>query len=606
MHLEDYALIGDTRSAALVSREGSIDWLCLPRFDSGAVFAALLGTPANGRWKIAPAQEVKRVRRRYRRDTLVLETEVTTATGTVHVVDCMPVHEHSREVVRVVEGVRGVVPMRMELRVRFDYGSIVPWVSQRDGRLTLEAGPDALVLTTDRETWGEDLATVCEFVAEAGKSETFTLSWYPSHLEPPPALDARQAVRDTLRFWREWVSQCQYQGPWRDAVVRSLITLKALTYAPTGGMVAAPTTSLPEQLGGVRNWDYRYCWVRDAAFTLNNLYLAGYQEEACAWRKWLVRTVAGDPAQLQIVYGVSGERRIPELELPWLSGYQGSRPVRVGNGAVGQLQLDVYGELVDTMYQARLAENAPERAAWRIEQVLVEFLATHWREPDEGIWEERAGRRQFVFSKVMAWVAFDRALRSAERFGLPYPRARWEAERDAIREEVLARGFDPVRQTFTQRYGAPELDASLLRIPLEGFLPPDDPRVVGTVRAIERELCRDGYVMRYHTGTEADGLPAGEGAFLACSFWLADNYARMGRWKEARALFERLLALRNDVGLLSEEYDVDSHRLLGNFPQAFSHLALVNTAFNLSGAREAGFEQAVAEVRAAPAPAPAP
>jgi len=588
MHLENYALIGDTQSAALVSSEGSIDWLCLPRFDSGAIFAALLGKPEHGRWKIAPVEPVKRLRRRYRRDTLVLETELTTASGVVRLLDCMPPRTGSPELVRIVEGVRGVVPMRMDLTVRFDYGAIVPWVTKKDGRLMLEAGPDACVLTTDLETWGEGLNTVSEFMAVADRSDAVTLSWYPSHQAPPPALDARQALRDTLSFWRQWVSQCKYEGPWRDAVVRSLITLKALTYAPTGGIVAAATTSVPELLGGVRNWDYRYCWVRDASFTLDNLYRAGYREEARAWRKWLIRTAAGDPAQLQMLYGVSGERRIPELVLEWLPGYENSRPVRVGNGAASQLQLDVYGELMDTMHQGRVVDGVVDRAAWRIERTLMDFLEAHWAEPDEGIWEVRCARQHFVFSKVMSWVAVDRAIKSAEKFQLEAPLERWKKLRETIRSTVLEKGVDPERQCFTQAFGSKVLDASLLRIPLVGFLPADDRRVIGTVKAIEKELVRDGLVLRYDTNTSSDGLPGGEGAFLACSFWLADDLVLLDRGDEATALFERLLTLRNDVGLLAEEYDIAHQRMLGNFPQAFSHLALVNTAFNLSGMRALG------------------
>ena len=604
MKLEDYALIGDTQSAALVSIDGSIDWLCFPRFDSAACFAALLGDRKNGRWKIAPAIEVRETRRRYLPDTLVLETLFTTESGILKITDCMPPRDATPDVVRIVECVSGKVPVHMELVMRFDYGSMVPWVRSIDGRLLAVAGPDALVLTTDVATRGADMTTVADFTLSEGQSLPFTMSWYPSHQSPPQALDARQAMRDTLSYWREWVDRCRYDGPWRDAVVRSLITLKALTYAPTGGIVAAPTTSLPEQLGGVRNWDYRYCWVRDASFTLNNLYLAGYREEARAWRDWLLRAVAGDPSRLQILYGVSGERRIPEYEVPWLSGYEGSRPVRVGNAAVDQLQLDVFGELIDTMHQARAAESCQEDSAWRVERVLISFLEKQWQQPDEGIWEVRGGRKHFVYSKVMAWVAFDRAILSAERYNLHAPVERWRAIREQIRTEVLERGFDKSRNTFTQHYGSKALDASLLRIPLVGFLPASDPRVQGTIAAIERELLRDNFVLRYSTEEDnADGLPAGEGAFLACSFWLADCWSRMGRTEEASAMFERLLALRNDVGLLAEEYDPRVRRQVGNFPQAFSHLALVNTAFNLSGQRvggrgEAALSQAVKEMDA--------
>jgi GH15 family glucan-1,4-alpha-glucosidase len=599
MRIEDYALIGDTQSAALVSRAGSIDWLCLPRFDSGACFAALLGTPEHGRWLMTPVEPVRKVARRYLPDTLVLETEFTTDSGVVRVIDCMPPRDNAPDVVRAVEGVTGRVAMRMELVIRFDYGSILPWVRRRDGRLLAVAGPDALVLTTDVPVRGEELTTVSSFEAVAGHRSFFTLTWFPSHQAPPPALDASQAIRDTERYWKEWVARCRYEGPYREAVVRSLMTLKALTYAPTGGIVAAPTTSLPEAIGGTRNWDYRFCWLRDASFTLNNLYLAGYRTEAREFRDWLLRAVAGDPARLQVLYGVSGERRVPELEVKWLPGYEGSRPVRIGNGAVDQLQLDVYGELMDTLHQARAAEVCADDPAWRVQRVLLEFLEQHWREPDEGIWEVRGGRQHFVYSKVMAWVAFDRALASAERFKLDAPLERWRGLRRDIRAEIMERGFDTRRGTFTQHYGSQTLDASLLRIPLVGFLPHTDPRVLGTVQAIEQDLLRHGLVARYDAGgSQVDGLPDGEGAFLACSFWLADNYALSGRTDEAHALFERLLGLRNDVGLLSEEYDVGRKRQVGNFPQAFSHLALINTAFNLAGHRtgaDADLPQAATE-----------
>jgi GH15 family glucan-1,4-alpha-glucosidase len=520
----------------------------------------------------------------------VLETEVETASGTVRIFDFMPPRDGTPDLVRRVEGVAGRVALKMELVVRFDYGSVVPWVRQLDGRLLAVAGPDALVLTSDVETRGEGFTTVADFTVDAGHAVSFTLTWFQSHQSPPPALDARQAVRDTESFWREWVDRCTYEGPHRDAVVRSLITLKALTYAPTGGIVAAPTASLPELLGGERNWDYRYCWLRDASFTLNNLYLAGYQDEARAFRDWLLRAVAGDPTQLQVLYGVSGERRIPELTLDWLPGYESSRPVRVGNAAVHQLQLDVFGELMESMLQARAAESCEEEAAWRVERVLLGFLEKLWQRPDEGIWEVRGGPQHFVYSKVMAWVAFDSAIRSAERFNLPAPLERWSATRDRIRAEVLERGVDARRGCFVQSYGSERLDASLLRIPLVGFLPCEDPRVQRTIAAVEQELTRDGLVLRYDPGDAGavDGLPGGEGAFLACSFWLADCHMRSGRREQAEALFNRLLLLRNDVGLLSEEYDLGARRLVGNFPQAFSHLALVNTAFNLAGLRPEG------------------
>ncbi|MBS2032764.1 MAG: glycoside hydrolase family 15 protein [Deltaproteobacteria bacterium] len=586
MRLEDYALIGDTQTAALVSREGSVDWLCLPRFDSAACFAALLGTPKHGRWLITPAEPVRRTHRRYLPDSLVLETYFETENGIVRLVDCMPPRDGTPELVRRVEGLRGRVPMRLELVIRFDYGNIVPWVRSEGGRLHAIAGPDALVLTSDIETRGENMTTVADFTLSEGQNACFTLAWFPSHRKAPPALDGSQSIRDTELFWRGWVKRCKYDGPYRDAVVRSLMVLKALTYAPTGGIVAAPTTSLPEQLGGVRNWDYRFCWLRDAAFTLNNLYLAGYREEARSFRGWLLRAAAGDPAKLQVLYGVSGERRIPEAQCLWLPGYEGSRPVRVGNAAVDQLQLDIYGELLDAMLQSRQAEGCEEDFAWRVERVLLDFLGEHWRDPDESIWEVRGERRDFTYSKVMAWVAFDRAIRSAEKFGLEGPVRTWREKRARIMQEVLVRGVDPARGCFVQSFGSEALDASLLRIPLVGFLPCGDSRVQATIQLVERELMRDGLVLRYATQSKSDdGLPPGEGAFLACSFWLADCYARQGRVDQARELFERLLSLRNDVGLLAEEYDSRAGRQVGNFPQAFSHLALVNTAFNLAGMR---------------------
>jgi GH15 family glucan-1,4-alpha-glucosidase len=581
--IETYALIGDTQTAALVGADGSIDWLCVPRFDSGACFAALLGTPDHGRWLLAPEGDVRRRSRRYRDDSLVLETELETGEGTVRIVDFLPVREDVCHVVRVVEGVDGRVPMRTELVVRFDYATTVPWVRSLDGTLTAIAGPDGLALRTPVETTGRDLTTEARFSVGPGERVPFVLSWHPSHRSPPDPIDAEGALRDTEAWWRAWSERCTYEGPWRDAVVRSLITLKALTYAPTGGIVAAPTTSLPERIGGVRNWDYRYCWVRDATFTLYALLHGGYREEAGAWRDWLLRAVAGDPSRLQILYGIGGERRIPETEAGWLPGYEGSTPVRLGNAAVDQLQLDVFGELMDALHVARRSGLPPEAAAWALQRHLVEFLESSWREPDEGIWEVRGGRRDFTHSRVMAWVAMDRAIKAVERFGLDGPIERWKRVRHEIHEDVCRHGYDPDRGSFVQSYGSPALDASLLLIPLVGFLPPDDPRVVGTVAAVERELVRDGFVLRY-AGDEGgvDGLPAGEGAFLPCTCWLADAYSQAGRHEEAERLFERLLAIRNDVGLLSEEYDPAAGRMLGNFPQAFSHVALVNTASNLA------------------------
>jgi GH15 family glucan-1,4-alpha-glucosidase len=582
--IEDYALIGDTHTAGLVSREGSIDWLCLPRFDSPACFAALLGDEGNGRWLLAPAGPVREVRRRYQGDTLVLETEHRTDDGVVRVVDCMPPRQQDPDVARAVEGVRGRVPMRMELIIRFDYGSIVPWVRQMEGALHAIAGPDSVWLRTPVPVHGENLTTVAEFTIAEGERVPFMLTWHASHQRAPRRIDPVQAVDDSEAWWGEWASRIAYEGGWQDAVIRSLLTLKALTYAPTGGIVAAPTTSLPEALGGVRNWDYRYCWLRDSTFTLYALMLAGLADEAKAWREWLLRAVAGQPKQMQILYGVAGERRISEQELPWLAGYQGARPVRVGNAAVDQFQLDVYGEVMDTLHLGRQIGLESDDAAWDLQRALLEFLEDHWRDPDEGIWEIRGPRRQFTHSKVMAWVALDRAVKAVELAGLEGPVERWRALRREIHEEVCRDGFDAERDTFVQYYGGRQLDASLLMIPLVGFLPASDPRVKATVAAIQRELMVDGLVHRYPPeGSEkVDGLPPGEGTFLACTFWLADNLAMMGRRDEASAIFERLLALRNDVGLLAEQYDPHDGRQLGNFPQAFSHVALVNTARNLS------------------------
>ncbi|MDQ3264131.1 MAG: glycoside hydrolase family 15 protein [Myxococcota bacterium] len=579
--IEDYALIGDTRTAALVGRDGSIDWLCLPRFDSGACFAALLGDPHHGRWSLAPVQGGQS-QRRYRPDTLVLETTFQTRGGKVRVVDCMPPDEEIPNLVRLVEGVEGEVRMRLELVIRFDYGWVVPWVTQTDGMLRAVGGPDALVLRTPVPTHGENLTTVAEFTVRAGEQVPFVLSWHRSTQPPPPAVDASAAVAAAEAWWRGWVGTCSYQGPWREAVTRSLITLKALTYSPSGGIVAAATTSLPERLGGVRNWDYRYCWLRDATFTLYALMLGGFYQEARAWRDWLLRAVAGDPAQLQIMYGVEGERRLPELTLDWLPGYAGSVPVREGNEAVDQLQLDVYGEVMDALHQGRRAGLPLDPSAWNLQRRLVDYLEHHWREPDEGLWEVRGPRQHFTHSKMMAWVALDRAVKAVEQTGLDGPVGRWRAIRDSIHEELCLQAFHPKKRAFTQVYGGEALDAALLLMPLVGFLPATDPRVISTVQAIERELLHNGLVRRYITEESDDGLPRGEGAFLLCSFWLADNYALMGREEEARALFERLLTLRNDVGLLSEEYDPVAGRMLGNFPQAFSHVGLINTAYNLT------------------------
>jgi len=581
--LEDYALIGDTQTAALVSRHGSIDWLCFPRFDSGACFAALLGDERHGYWSLRPAGDIVKAERRYRDRTLVLETDLTTDSGTVRITDFMPVRDRAPDVVRVVECLSGRVSMRMDLVIRFDYGSIVPWVRRQNGRLLAVAGPDALCLATPVRTHGENMTTVAEFEMTRGDVVPFVLTWFPSHDPSPKPVDAFAALDDTDAWWREWADRCTMTGEWRDVALRSLITLKALTYAPTGGIVAAPTTSLPEKLGGVRNWDYRFCWLRDATFTLYSLMMAGYQEEAEAWRDWLLRAVAGSPEQMQIMYGTGGERRLTELELAWLPGYEGSRPVRVGNAAANQFQLDVYGEVMDSLHQARNIGISSSTYAWSLQRSLMEFLESNWKEPDEGIWEIRGPRRHFTHSKVMAWVAFDRAVGAVEHLGLDGPLGRWRSIRDTIHAEVCREAYDPDRRTFTQSYGSKQLDASLLIMALVGFLPADDVRIEGTVAAVQRELSDDGLIQRYSTdGQAVDGLPPGEGVFLPCSFWMADNLALAGRKRAATTLYRRLVGLANDVGLLSEELDTTTGRLVGNFPQAFTHVALVNTAHNLS------------------------
>jgi GH15 family glucan-1,4-alpha-glucosidase len=583
--IEDYGLIGDLQTAALVSREGAVDWLCVPRFDSGALFAALLGSSENGHWTIQPAGEFRSTRRRYRGDTLVLETELETDRGAIRLVDFMPPRETRPDLVRIVEGVRGRVEMRMELVIRFDYGSIVPWVRTLDGTLVAIAGPDAVLLRTPVEHEGRDLRTVASFTVAEGERVPFVLRWFPSNEAPPEPVDPEEALAATIEFWEHWTETGSYRGRWQEAVHRSVLTLKALTYAPTGGIVAAPTTSLPEWVGGVRNWDYRYCWLRDATLTLLALIRAGYTEEAGAWRDWLLRAIAGSPEDLQIMYGVAGERRLTEFELPWLGGYEESRPVRVGNGASGQRQLDVYGEVVDALYNSRKYGLVASDGAWRLTQKIFEWLESGWREPDEGIWEVRGPRRHFTHSKVMAWVAFDRAVKTIERFGRDGPLERWKAVRESIKDEVLREGYNADRGAFTQFFGSDRLDASCLLIPLVGFLPAKDERVVGTVRAIEQELVRGGFVERYRADEEnadVDGLPPGEGVFLPCSFWLAAVLAQQGRQDDAVALYERLLALRNDLGLISEEYDPERGRLLGNFPQAFTHIGIVETAFTLS------------------------
>lgn len=579
--IEDYALIGDCQSAALVGRDGSIDWLCLPRFDSGACFAALLGDRDRGRWLLAPSGAVRAVRRRYLPDTLVLETEFETDDGVVAVIDFMPPRSNVADVIRIVEGRRGNVPMRTELLIRFDYGSIVPWVTSDANGLHAIAGPERLRLRSPVAMHGRELASVGEFTVGAGQRIPFDLTWYPSHAEEPPPLDIDAALRSTERFWRAWAERYKGDGRYREAVVRSLITLKALTYAPTGGLVAAPTTSLPEALGGERNWDYRYCWIRDATFTLYAFLSSGYVEEAHAFREWLVRAVAGTPSQVQIMYGLGGERRLTELELPWLAGYEGSRPVRIGNGAYGQLQLDVFGEIMDAAHQSRRAGIDPSARSWQLQKSLLHELESSWMEPDEGIWEVRGPRRHFTHSKVMSWVAFDRAVKAVERFGLEGPVERWRALRDSVHGEVCRAGFNESVGAFVQSYGSEHLDASLLMIPLVGFLPASDRRVRATVSAIERGLMHNGFVRRYAPDPAVDGLHGEEGAFLACTFWLADNYAMVGRSRDARELFERLLAIRNDVGLLAEQYDCGRSRQVGNFPQAFSHIGLINTARNI-------------------------
>ena len=591
--IEDYAMIGDCETVALVSRGGSIDWLCWPRFDSGACFAALLGTPEHGRWLMTATDVDARVSRRYRPNTLILETRIETSDGVATVIDFMPPRGQNSDVVRLVHGDRGTVRLRTELILRFDYGRTIPWVNHLpDGTFRAVAGPDMVVLHTPVALKGENLRHVAEFDVTAGQRIPFVLTHGASHRPPPDAIDPLASLVSTEEFWTEWTSASVSSGEWAEAVCRSLITLKALTYAPTGGIVAAATTSLPEPLGGIRNWDYRYCWLRDATITLLALMNAGYYDEAAAWRDWLLRAAAGAPSQLQIMYGVAGERRLNESELPWLPGYEHSRPVRIGNGAHDQLQLDVFGEVMDALHQARSGGLQLSAAGWDFQRALIGRLEEVWSEPDEGIWEVRGGRQHFTFSKVMAWVALDRGIRDAERFNLTAPIDRWRTLRRTIHEEVCARGFDNEAGSFVQSYGAKQLDASLLLLPTLGFLPPDDERVRGTIAAVERHLMVDGLLLRYNTSASNDGLPPGEGAFLACSFWLADAYVMVGRIDEARTLFERLLSLRNDVGLLAEEYDTHAGRMLGNFPQAFSHVGLVNTAHNLARASKPAEQRA--------------
>jgi GH15 family glucan-1,4-alpha-glucosidase len=581
--IEDYALIGDCRSAALVARDGSIDWLCWPRFDSGAILAALLGTRENGRWLIAPRDKTARISRRYREKTLILETRFETDSGGVTLIDFMPPLSANPTVVRLVVGEHGTVAMHLELVLRFGYGAIVPWVTRlEDGTLRAVAGPDMVLLRTPVHTKGENLTTVGVFTVGAGEMVPFLLTYLPSHVPLPPALPPKAELNSTEKFWRTWADTCRPAGLWSEFVERSLITLKALTYAPTGGIVAAPTTSLPEHLGGKRNWDYRFCWLRDATLTLLTLMNAGFHQAAQAWNEWLLRAVAGSPEQIQIMYGLAGERRIIEWEASWLSGYEGSRPVRIGNAAHRQLQLDVYGEIVDAAHQARRSGLAMHESGWDVQLALLDHLAQIWRQPDHGLWEVRAHPQHFTHSKVMAWVAFDRAIKSAEMFGFDGPIDQWRQLRADIHADVCTRGFSAEIGSFVQAYGSKQLDASLLLLPAVGFLPINDARVRGTIAAVERHLLVDGLVARYNTETEMDGLPPGEGAFLACTFWLADVYVLQNRGADALRLFKRLVSLCNDVGLLSEEYDPRTGRLVGNFPQAFSHLALVNTAFNLT------------------------
>ena len=579
--IEDYAFLSDTQTGALVSRDGCVDWLCFPRFDSPACFASLLGDKANGHWVFFPREKIEKTARRYRGDSLILETEIETKSGAVRLIDFMPPRGENPDLVRIIEGLRGQVRMQMELIIRFDYGQIVPWVRKRDRGLEAIAGPDGLILRTPIETRGKDLTTIAEFTVGEGDRVPFVLTWFVSHKNPPRAINPDHALRDTERFWGDWSEQFQGQGRWRDAVMRSLVVLKGLTYAPTGGVVAAATTSLPEQIGGPRNWDYRYCWLRDATFALFSLLRAGYREEAKGWRKWLLRAVAGSPAQMQIMYGVRGERRLDEFEIPWLSGYEKSKPVRIGNAASNQFQLDVYGEVLATMFQADWAGIKMEEPDWRMMVQLMKFLESNWQKPDQGIWEVRGGRKHFTHSKMMAWVAFDRAVKLVEECGCAAAEhhARWQKIRDQIHAEVCERGYNARKKAFTQYYGSDALDASLLTMPLVGFLHVTDERVRDTIEAVERELMEDGFILRYRPQEcGVDGLPGREGVFVACSFWLVACWHLLGRKKDAREFFERLLDIRNDLGLLSEEYDPREKRQLGNFPQAFSHLALVNAA----------------------------
>ncbi|MGN6573929.1 MAG: glycoside hydrolase family 15 protein [Pseudolabrys sp.] len=595
--IEDYAMIGDLGTAALVSREGSIDWLCWPRFDSDACMAALLGTSEHGRWQIAPKETGARITRRYRPDTLILETRFETDEGAVTLIDFMPARRGNSHIIRILKGERGSLTFCTELVVRCGYGAIVPWVTRIDPQtLRIVAGPDMVVLRTQVKVRGENLKTVGEVTVNAGDEVPFVLSYAGSHEALPEECDARECLAATEEGWRDWAQRNKIDGRYKEAVTRSLITLKALTYLPTGGMVAAPTTSLPESIGGARNWDYRFCWLRDATLTLLALMNAGYYDEAHKWRDWLLRAAAGTPQQIQIMYGLRGERRLTEWEVPWLPGYGESKPVRIGNAAHNQRQIDVFGEVMDALHQARAGGLGTNEAGWDLQQEILKHVERVWPRRDEGIWEVRSGREHFTYSKTMAWVAFDRAIKSAEMYKLPGPLAHWRRIRDEIHQDVCTRGFDAEMNSFVRAYGSKELDASLLLLPAIGFLPPDDPRILGTVEAIERDLIVDGLVVRYDTEKSEDGIAGGEGVFIACSFWLVDAYLMLGRRKEAEALFEKLLALRNDVGLLSEEYAPVSQRLVGNFPQAFSHLALVNTASNLAHGEKPAEQRAEVKV----------
>ena len=587
--IEDYGFLSDTQTGALVSREGCVDWLCLPRFDSAACFASLIGEKKNGHWLFTPAEEIEKLKRRYRGDTLIIETEIETRSGAVRLIDFMPPRGENPDIIRIIEGLRGEVPMQMELIIRFEYGLVIPWVRQAHDGLEAIAGPDALILRTPIETRGKDMTTVAEFTVKEGERIPFVLTWFASHQEPPRAIHAEHALRDTEKFWNDWSGRCCYRGPWREAVMRSLITLKGLSYAPTGGLVAAATTSLPEEIEGVRNWDYRYCWLRDATFTLATLMQVGYKDEAQSWRQWLLRAIAGSAAQMQIMYGVHGERSLDEREIPWLSGYENSRPVRVGNAASNQFQLDVFGGVLQAMYQSHVSGLETSESDWRLMVELMRFLESNWEKPDEGIWEVRGGRKQFTHSKMMVWLAFDRAVKLAKACHCAADEhlEKWKTIRDQVHREVCERGYNKKKKAFTQFYGSDALDASVLMIlPRAGFLPASDERVRGTIEAIGRELMQDGFVLRYRNEEHVDGLPGREGVFLPCSFWFANALHLIGRTGEAKEMFERVLAVQNDLGLFSEEYDPIAKRQLGNFPQAFTHLALVNSARILADAEK--------------------